>query len=164
VPPATITTLSVIATLKPGFSARSEYSPTGKDGMVKSPDVLLVVLNEVLVFACVAVMAAPGTMAPLASVIVPVMTPRSPWLNNGITIAAASKIKRPAIRTCVCMDISPEECCIPHPDHITDGVYRDDAQKAIAISLSATEIQQPGHLRRRVLSSSVLDLVEKGLL
>src|ERR1039457_5193169 len=49
VPPAVITTLSMIFVLKPCFSTLTWYSPTGKEGTVKSPDVLVVVLYDALV-------------------------------------------------------------------------------------------------------------------
>src|SRR4051812_16914820 len=41
---------------------------------------------------------APGTTAPLTSVTVPVITPRSPWLNSGIALMAASTMKRTTCR------------------------------------------------------------------
>ena len=70
--------------LKPCFSARIVYVPTGRSGTVYVPASLLSVVEDAPVAGFVTMIFAPGTTAPALSRTVPLMVPRPDWASTGM--------------------------------------------------------------------------------
>src|SRR5262249_49004062 len=123
------------ATRKPSFSTRTVYVPTGRLGATNSPDALLTWKVATPVAVLVTVTRALATSAPVGSVSVPDMVPRSDWASAADANRTRSIQLHEAIRIC-CMAIHPFGKSTYHKSPC-DGLCGHDRLIAVRVRLGS---------------------------